>query len=131
MISKPVLLSVILLGLAPSLALAQTVTPPAMETPPQSPRADLYPERAQRMAVEGDASVRCMVTTEGLLTLCVIVSERPIGFGFGEATLRAARNLRMKPAMRDGVPVEGVVTIPMGWRLGHGKPPAAPPASQR
>jgi protein TonB len=125
---KPVLLSVILLGLTPSLGLAQSVTPPAIRTPPQSPLADLYPERAQRMSVEGDASIRCVVTTEGLLTSCVVVSERPTGYGFGEATVRASSRWRVKPAMRNGVPVEGVVTIPIRWRLGHDKPPVAPPA---
>jgi protein TonB len=135
---KPVLLSIILLAPAPSLTLAQSTTgpwtapaapPPATPSPP-NPLADLYPERAQRMEVEGDVAIRCVVTTTGMLSSCVVVHESPVGFGFGDATLRASHSWRLKPAVRDGVPVEGVVTIPIRWRLGHDKPPAAPPAPQ-
>jgi protein TonB len=139
---KPVLLSIILLAPAPSLALAQSTTSPwtapaeqvaaQPEPPPPAPNpfADLYPERAQRMGVEGVVAIRCVVMTTGMLSSCVIVHESPVGFGFGDATIRASHRWRMKPAIRDGVPVEGAVTIPIRWRLGHDKPTAAPPAPQ-
>jgi protein TonB len=142
MIPKPALLSVILLALAPSLVVAQTaanpwVAPPtlaapapATETPPQTPLAEFYPERAQRMEVEGDASIRCLVTTTGMLASCVVVSESPPGFNFGAATLHASHLWRVKPPRRDGVSVEGVITIPVRWRLGHNKPPITPPAER-
>jgi protein TonB len=125
-------LFVSLLGLAPSLALAQSTDSPrpqpAAQAPSQNPLAEFYPERAQRMDVEGDAKIRCRVTTTGALASCVVVSESPVGYNFGVATLHASTLWHVKPPMRDGVPVEGVITIPVAWRLAHRHPPIAPPA---
>jgi protein TonB len=80
--------------------------------------ADLYPERAQRMEVEGSAAIRCKVTVKGTMEGCIVVSETPKDYGFGEATIKAARRWKMKPATRDNKPVEGVVTVPLKWKLG-------------
>lgn len=64
-----------------------------------------YPRRALRMNVEGSATLDCRVAVDGRLS-CVVVSETPPGWGFGEAALRIAGEYRMVPAMRNGQPIE-------------------------
>lgn len=78
-----------------------------------------YPERAQREMVEGEATVACEVRTDGVLRDCEVMSEEPAGYGFGEATARAAEaRFRMRPWMRGCDAVEGgTVRIPLRWVL--------------
>ncbi len=95
------------------------ISNPNWVTPPNGDDlADLYPERAQRMEVEGSASIRCKVTIKGTMVECVVVSESPAGYDFGTQTIKASHRWKMKPATRDGQPVEGVVTVPLKWKLG-------------
>lgn len=68
--------------------------------------ARFYPHGALRQNVEGRAVLDCLVSTTGALA-CAIVSETPAGWGFGAAALQIAGEYRMRPAMRDGAPVEG------------------------
>ncbi|HWE46163.1 MAG TPA: energy transducer TonB [Caulobacteraceae bacterium] len=81
-----------------------------------------YPRRALINGVSGKALVRCRVQVDGLLDDCSILSESPLGLGFGEATLRAAHHFRMRPEKLDGQPVEGaVVLIPLSWNIQDGQ----------
>jgi hypothetical protein len=48
----------------------------------------------------------------------VTVSETPEGYGFGDATIKASHRWKLRPATRNGQPVEGVITIPLKWQLG-------------
>jgi len=83
--------------------------------------ADLFPDRAMRMEKSGHAVMSCTVTTSGTLTACAVVSEEPAGYGFGGATLSAARRFRMRPKTVDGRPVGGAkITIPMTWNVPSG-----------
>lgn len=68
--------------------------------------ARYYPRRALARGVEAWVVLDCIVGVSGALN-CSVVSEAPEGWGFGEAALRIARDHRMEPALRDGVPVEG------------------------
>ena len=72
-----------------------------------------YPRRALRMNVEGSATLNCRVSVEGLLN-CVLATETPSDWGFGEAALRIAREYRMVPAMRNGKAIEAryVMRVP-------------------
>jgi protein TonB len=80
--------------------------------------ARFYPERAQRLEVEGRATISCSVTAKGTVTDCSVVSEEPADAGFGDAALKMARLFKMKPQTRDGAPVEGAsVRIPLSFRL--------------
>ena len=77
-----------------------------------------FPERAQRMEVSGKATIECLVLATGDLSDCSIVSESPPDMGFGDATLRASRLFKMKPATLLGQPVDGgKVRIPVTWNL--------------
>jgi periplasmic protein TonB len=71
--------------------------------------------------------MRCLVKVTGELSNCKVVSEDPAGKGFGQAELKLASRMHMKPPVRDGHPVEGLVTIPFKWLLAP--PPTTPAAS--
>lgn len=99
---------------APPTETALPFAPPAGPIEITNPRwlrrpanlAAYYPRRAIPREIEGEVVLDCRVLTTGDLS-CSIVSESPANWGFGQAALRIARDHRMAPAMRDGVPVEG------------------------
>jgi protein TonB len=64
-----------------------------------------YPPRALRRGMEGQVRIDCVVDVTGWLTNCTLLDEAPANWGFGQAALRIAREHRMSPALRDGVPV--------------------------
>ena len=80
--------------------------------------ARFYPDRAQRMEVEGRVTLSCKVTAKGLLEGCSILSEDPADQDFGSSALRMTRLFKMRPQTKDGAPVEGgTVRIPLSFRL--------------
>jgi protein TonB len=90
-----------------------------------NPFAWYYPERAQRMEIDGKAVMSCDVTEEGRLTACELVSETPEGYGFGAATLEVSRYFKLKPKLdADGKPVPGGrINFPLTWSLPKDEPP--------
>lgn len=105
---------------------ARIVRPDWAQRPSGEDLARYYPERAQRLEAEGRVVMQCRVQASGDLTACEVVSETPPGMGFGEATLKLAPLFRMKPATRDGVPVDGaLIRMPIVYKL-PGNPPPAP-----
>jgi protein TonB len=80
-----------------------------------------YPERAQRMNVEGRASISCTVDARGTLQSCSVTSEEPADQGFGDAAMRMSKLFKMRPMTKDGAPVDGgKITIPIAFRLPKG-----------
>jgi hypothetical protein len=63
----------------------------------------------------GHALVHCIATVQGTLRDCRVKLESPPGLGFGEAALILTRQFLMKPAIKNGVPVEDEVNIPINW----------------
>jgi hypothetical protein len=47
----------------------------------------LYPSRAAWNEIDGRVTVDCALNGEGRPSHCQVVSELPVGWGFGEATL--------------------------------------------
>ena len=87
-----------------------------------------YPRVALLMGLAGHATMTCKALTDGRLDDCHVVEEDPIGLGFGAATVRTAAFFRVKPATRNGQPIEAKITIPLAWRTEEGHPPTlAPP----
>ncbi|MES2034721.1 MAG: energy transducer TonB [Pseudomonadota bacterium] len=106
------------LVLAASPAPDWITNPDWAELPTSDQFADAYPERAKRERVEGGATLLCRVLDTGRLTDCRVVSEAPTGYEFGEAALKIAPELRMKPVAIDGKPVSGgQVRIPLKFKM--------------
>ncbi|WP_411286808.1 energy transducer TonB [Phenylobacterium sp.] len=83
--------------------------------------ARYYPERAQRMNVEGRATISCTVNARGSLDGCSVSSEEPSDQDFGPAALKLARLFKMRPQTKDGQPVDGgTVRIPIRFALPKG-----------
>ena len=130
---------------------AWAATPPTRTAPPRNPKpvvtnpdwaalpspddiARYYPEHAMRNGISGRAVIGCLVSAEGLLTNCEVISESPPGEDFGAAAVRMAPAFRMKPKTLDGTPVEGAeVRIPILFQApppgseGEGPPMGPPP----
>lgn len=88
------------------------------ELPNGDELSDAYPIAARVAKVEGASRIECDVEPDGALSHCVVLSETPPGWEFGEAAIEAAAYFRMKPKMVDGRPVAGgKVIIPLNWRL--------------
>lgn len=65
-----------------------------------------YPPRAWEENVGGQVTLDCIVNADGRLS-CAITAEEPTGYGFGEATLRVARHIRVALETADGQPTPG------------------------
>jgi TonB family protein len=66
-----------------------------------------YPERAREREVEGYGEVLCRVDAAGGLSECRLIEEAPQGTGFGTASLRLVRLLRIGPQTTAGESTTG------------------------
>jgi TonB family protein len=100
---------------------AATSTPEVILTHPvwvQLPRAgDLYPEKAQRMGVEGFAEMRCRVLANGHLDECQLKAESPTGYDLGATLMRSARGFVLTPAQRPAGSDVVLVDVPFKWKM--------------
>lgn len=63
-----------------------------------------YPSQAAEQAVEGRATIECLVQLD-TSTSCRVIAESPASWGFGDAALTISRTFRVEPARVDGQPV--------------------------
>lgn len=106
------------------------VNPDWVALPTSNELEDLYPRAARTANVNGFAKIQCKVGVDGALNACVTLTEDPPGWGFGDATVSAARFFQMRPETVDGVPTDkGKVIIPLNWKMGDAQAsaPASPP----
>ena len=103
-------------------------TSPNWRTPPSGDDLQReYPPLAQMMQINGGATIKCSVEVDGRVDECHVVSEYPVGLGFGAAAVRSAVYFSMKPATLDGKAVVGEVTIPLTFKLQNNEPAAESP----
>ncbi len=95
---------------------ATIITNPDWEVKPTQDEAErLFPERAQRMGVNGRANLHCRISVLHL-AYCTVTDESPSGFGFGEAAIKLSRYFRLRPLTRNGLAVEGgVADLPVDF----------------
>jgi TonB family protein len=78
-----------------------TLRPPV----PRKNEGAAYPKQALDEGYEHAAQVSVLITVSELGAVTEAVVERPVGHGFDEAALEAARGVQFEPATRNGVPV--------------------------
>ncbi|OJU13759.1 MAG: hypothetical protein BGN86_15400 [Caulobacterales bacterium 68-7] len=67
----------------------------------------VYPQRALAAHLGGTAVLDCEIGLDGYLKACLVVSETPRGYDFGQAALAVAGKYRMEPKMTGGRPTAG------------------------
>lgn len=80
----------------------------------------VFPKEAMRRGQSGEARITCIVTVQGALTNCLVMSERPEGANFGIAALAMTPQLLMKPARLNGQPTPSTAQIPFNFTLPGG-----------
>jgi TonB family protein len=94
------------------------VRPDWLRTPKMVDVERAYPATARRNKLEGRGAMKCQVTSEGRLSLCVIVSEAPVGQDFGAAAMTLSPFFKMREVDFYGEKVVGrFITIPVAFRL--------------
>jgi len=68
-----------------------------------------YPPGARRKGISGRVTVQCAVAIDGRPTNCGVVSEEPLGEGFGAAATALAKTFKLLPKNAQGVPNTGGV----------------------
>jgi TonB family protein len=92
---------------------AQITNPDWLRKPSPDDISRYYPKAAQQRGVGGRVRVRCGLANDGVLNDCVVLSEAPPGYGFGEAALNVASRFQMRPGTRDGRPIAGQIIVPI------------------
>ena len=85
-------------GIAMALAvLAFQATPPVVPAtcgiefihrPTGADVANYYPQAAFPQKLPGNTAINCVVASDLRLTQCVVTLEDPVGYGFGDATIK-------------------------------------------
>lgn len=74
--------------------------------PSMAERLRYYPQGASARR-GANASLRCRIAADTRLEDCRIISERPVGQGFGQAAIALSAFFRFEPPTENGRPVEG------------------------
>jgi protein TonB len=91
--------------------------PDWLRKPSADDMARYYPDRAQRNAVNGRATLHCTVNVNGTVD-CSVISEDPPDMEFGSAALKLSRMFKMRPMSRDGAPTAGgTINIPIRFEV--------------
>ncbi|RAK58777.1 hypothetical protein DJ021_02650 [Phenylobacterium hankyongense] len=97
---------ILALAFAPASAFAADTPPTWLRKPRTDDLLSVWPRGALSRGVGGKAVLVCTVTVEGALRDCGVASETPPGEGFGTAAIAVTVQFVMRPAMKDGKPVE-------------------------
>jgi TonB family protein len=93
------------------------------DTAPQTPVEILfkpkpeYTDEARKLKLEGEVLVRVLFSAGGDVRVLDVV--RGLGHGLDENALRAAQQIKFKPAQRDGQPVDSTATVRILFQLAY------------
>ncbi len=91
--------------------------------PPQTPVEILfkpkpeYTDEARNMKIEGEVLIRVLFTASGEVRVLDVVQG--LGHGLDQNAIRAAQQIRFKPAQRDGQPVDSTATVHIVFQLAY------------
>ena len=95
--------------------------PILLERPSGRDVSAVYPRQAIKDRISGYTLLNCKIGLDQHV-VCVVGSEDPPGYGFGEAALKLSGKFRFTPATVDGAPVAGLrVNIPIRFALAPNK----------
>jgi len=100
-------------------ATSQKAPEPANEKPVEilvKPRPD-YTDEARKMRIEGEVLLRVLFASTG--TTRVLEVTRGLGYGLNENAIRAAEQIRFKPAQRAGQPVDSTAIVHIVFQLAY------------
>ena len=80
------------------------------------PKPD-YTEDARKEKIEGEVLVRVMFTAAGEVRVLDVV--KGLGHGLDQNALRAAQQIKFKPAQRNGQPVDSTATVHIVFELAY------------
>jgi TonB family protein len=80
------------------------------------PKPD-YTEEARKLKLEGEVLVRVLFTAGGAVRVLEVV--RGLGHGLDENALRAAQQIKFKPAQREGQSVDSTATVHIVFQLAY------------
>jgi TonB family protein len=75
----------------------------------------LYTEEARRSRIEGEVLLEVLFAASGPARIVRVV--RSLGHGLDETAMAAARDIRFRPAQRDGQPVDSSAVVHIVFQL--------------
>ena len=117
-------LVLVVAGLAQPAEAQEIVNPTWASIPDGEAMAEVYPEFASMISLEGDVNLRCRVARDGTLSLCRVNTAVPEALGFDDAALALAPRFRVNPREVDGEATKSSVQFTIRFRMA---PEEAPP----
>jgi TonB family protein len=77
----------------------------------------VYTEEARQLRLEGEVLLEVMFSSSGQLHINRVV--RGLGHGLDEAAVKAADQMRFKPALRNGLPVDSTAIVHVVFQLAY------------
>ena len=102
----------------PASAHSQPTTAPVAKTVPAeilSKPAPAYTEEARKMHIEGEVLLEVVFESSGKLRVTRVV--RGLGHGLDDSAVRAAEQIRFKPALRDGQPADSTAVLHIVFQM--------------
>jgi TonB family protein len=93
---------------------AESAVPDTPAEITSKPKPD-YTEEARKLRLEGEVLLRAVFSSAGEVHVLDVV--RGLGHGLDENAMRAAQQIRFKPALKDGHPVDSTVTVHIIFQL--------------
>jgi TonB family protein len=75
----------------------------------------MYTDEARSLKIQGEVLLEVVLEASGRLRIVRVV--RGLGHGLDDAAVRAAEQIRFKPALRDGQPADSTAVLHIVFQL--------------